>query len=102
MNDEFYSKEFIYGSSSLSRGELESLPCPFCTENVTDEQMEAIVRQTELETKAAMGINSNESLNMKDNRTSEVWWEEMEAAVRQQGIPYQEDKEYEFKSKAWQ
>lgn len=91
MHDEFYSKEFVYGSSSLSRGELESLPCSFCTENVTDEQMETIVRQTEVETKAAMGVNSNESLNMKDGRTSEVWWKEMEAAVRQQCIPYYED-----------
>ena len=42
-DDAFYDQEFTYGDSKLSRRDLESLPEPFCTEDVTDEQMQEII-----------------------------------------------------------
>lgn len=89
--DDFYDRIFKYGQSQLSRGELESLPAPFCTKNVTDEQMEDIVMDTELDTRERLRLNEDEPIDMGNDRHSEVWWEEMEAAVRRQNVPYYED-----------
>lgn len=90
-SDEFYDKEFTCGQSCITRGELESLPCPFCTDNVTDEQMQTIIDQTDGETRSRMRINSDQPLDLDDDKTSEVWWEQLEAAVNRQNIPYYED-----------
>ena len=89
--DEFYDRIFKYGQSQLSRGELESLPVPFCTKDVTDEQMEEIVRQTELDTRERLRLDEEEQIDMGNDRHSEVWWEEMEAAVCRHNVPYYED-----------
>lgn len=88
---EFYDKIFVYGKSQLSRGELESLPVPFCTKDVTDEQMETITYQTELDTRERLHLDDEEEIDLENDRHSEVWWEEMEAAARRQNIPYYED-----------
>lgn len=87
----FYDKIFRYGQSELSRGELESLPSPFCTYDVTDEQMAEIVRQTELDTRERLRLNEEEQIDMGNDRHSEVWWEEMEAAACRHNVPYYED-----------
>ena len=87
----FYNKVFKYGQSELSRGELESLPAPFYTYDVTDEQMEEIVRQTELDTRERLRLDEEEQIDMGNDRHSEVWWEEMEAAVCRHNVPYYED-----------
>lgn len=42
-DDAFYDKVFTCGQSELSRRELESLPEPFDTYHVTDEEMEQIM-----------------------------------------------------------
>ena len=89
--DEFYDRIFKYGQSELSRGELESLPVPFCTKNVTDEQMEEIVMDTELDTRDRLRLNEGEPIDFENDRHSEVWWEEMEAAVCRHNVPYYED-----------
>lgn len=51
MPQEFCQKEFVCGNSPVTRGELEGLPCPFCPAAVTDAQMQAIVKETDAETK---------------------------------------------------
>ena len=89
--DEFYDRIFKYGQSELSRGELESLPVPFCTKDVTDEQMEEIVMDTELDTRDRLRLNEGEPIDFENDRHSEVWWEEMEAAVCRHNVPYNED-----------
>lgn len=89
--DEFYDRIFKYGQSQLSRGELESLPVPFCTKDVTDEQMENIVMDTELDTRDRLRLNEGEPIDFENDRHSEVWWEEMEAAVCRHNVPYYED-----------
>ena len=89
--DEFYDRIFKYGQSKLSRGELESLPVPFCTKNVTDEQMEEIVMDTELDTRDRLRLNEGEPIDFENDCHSEVWWAEMEAAVCRHNVPYYED-----------
>lgn len=87
----FYDKIFTYGSSELSRGELESLPAPFDTYDVTDEQMQEIVWETEIETRDRLRLGDGEAINFNKDRHSEVWWEEMEKTVVRHGVPYYED-----------
>ncbi len=90
-DDEFYDKEFVCGDSVLSRRKLESLPAPFFTDDVTDEQMEIIVTETEEETRSRLRISKNKHIDFNNDRHSEIWWEEMEKAVNRQNVPYYED-----------
>ena len=87
----FYDKIFVCGKSELSRGELESLPVPFDTYDVTDGQMEEIMQETEQETRNRLRLGENESVDPENDRHSEVWWEEMEKTVVRHGVPYHED-----------
>lgn len=91
QNNEFYTKDFVYGDTVLSRADLEDLPVPFCTDNVTDDQMETIVVETDLCTKERLRLSDDEHIDFDNDKHSEVWWEEMEAAVNRQDIPYYED-----------
>lgn len=77
-DDAFYDKVFTCGQSELSRRELESLPEPFNTCHVTDEQMEQIVYATEMETRDRLRLGEGESIDFNNDRHSEIWWEEME------------------------
>ena len=88
---EFYDKEFTCGQSVVSRGELESLPVPFCTDDVTDDQMETIIAQTDAGTRQRLGLSDRATINFENDKHSEVWWEELEEAVRSQNVPYYED-----------
>lgn len=90
-NQEYYDKEFGYYNSKISRGELESLTCPFCTDNVSDDVMQSIIMMTDLTTKQRLRLPDNKWLNLKKDKVSEVWWEELENAVRYYNIPYHED-----------
>lgn len=89
----FYTREFVCGNSSVSRGELEGLPCPFCMENVSDEQMQSIIDDTDAETRSRCRIPSDMPIDFKNYRHSEVWWEELENAILKREIPYYEDLE---------
>lgn len=90
-NQEYYDKEFGYYTSKITRGDLESLPCPFCTDNVSDDVMQSIIMMTHLSTKQRLGLSDGQRLNLKKEKNSEVWWEELESAVRYYKIPYYED-----------
>lgn len=87
----FYDKIFTHGKSELSRGELESLPVPFDTYHVSDEEMERIVRETELETRDRLSLDTDEPIDFNNDRHSGIWWEEMEKTVVRHGVPYYED-----------
>lgn len=87
----YYDKEFGFYASTITRGELESLPCPFCTDGVSDDVMQSIIMMTDLSTKSRLGISDSAWLKLTKDRISEVWWEELEAAVRYYNIPYYED-----------
>lgn len=67
-NQEYYDKEFGYYNSKISRGELESLPCPFCTDNVSDDVMQSIIMMTDLTTKQRLRLPDNKWLNLKKTK----------------------------------
>ena len=90
VNDAFYDKVFTCGQSELSRRELESLPEPFDTYHVTDEEMEQIVYETEMETRDRLRLGKRKPIDFDNDRHSEIWWEEMEKAVVRHGVPYYE------------
>ena len=46
---------------------------------------------TDLTTKQRLRLPDNKWLNLKKDKVSEVWWEELENAVRYYNIPYHED-----------
>lgn len=89
-SEDFYDKEFSFGNSSITRGELESLPCPFCTENVTDEEMQKIIRYTHKNTCDAYHLPYNEPIDFEHGRIGELWWEKLEE-ICQTVMPYYED-----------
>ena len=63
--DEYYDRIFKYGQSQLSRGELD--------------------------TRDRLRLNEGEPIDFENDRHSEVWWAEMEAAVCRHNVPYYED-----------
>lgn len=90
-NQEYYDKEFGYYNSKVSRGDLESLPCPFCTGKVSDDVMQSIIMMTDLSTKQRLRLPNDQWLDFRKDKVSEVWWQELESAVRYYKIPYYED-----------
>ena len=89
--NDFYAREFFSGSTTISRSELESLPCPFCTDKVTDQQMQAIIERTCQQVKIRMGLSDSEAIDLSDDKMDEIWWEELERTVVASGVPYCED-----------
>ena len=45
--------------------------------NVTDEQMERIVFETETETRSRLRLNDGEEIDFENDKHREVWWEEL-------------------------
>lgn len=84
----FYNKVFAFGKTQLTRRELEDLPCPFCTKDVSDEVMLKIVSEADTEINTWDYDDNNEELEFKyeDIRIREIG----EAAVRCK-VPYYED-----------
>lgn len=91
MYDPFYDTEFKYGDSSITRGELESLPVPFDTQDVSDETMQAIVKSVDEEIRRAFSLNESEHIDFDNERHSARWWQELEKCLNYFGVPYYED-----------
>lgn len=91
MPQEFYQKEFVCGNSSITPGELEGLPCPFCPAAVTDAQMQAIVKETDAETKLRWRLPTDGPIDFDNDRYNETWWDELEKAVLKHRVPYYDD-----------
>ena len=53
--------------------------------------MQEIITQTDVETRTRLKLNDEEHINFENERHNEVWWEELEAAVNEQNVPYYED-----------
>ncbi len=92
--DAFYDKKFICGDTVLTRRDLIDLPASFYVDEVTDEQMETIVDETEAGTHVRLRLRDNKHIDFENDRQREIWWEEVEAAVVNQNIPYYEDRFY--------
>ncbi len=89
----FYIREFCSGDSCLTRGELEALPIPFCTKDVSDRDMQSIIEQVELSVRDRLDLNIDEHIDFNNDRHSEIWWEELESTVNSFSVPYYEDLE---------
>ena len=90
-DDDFYDKEFKGGliGTTISRGELESLPEPFRTANVSDETMQKIIDDTEVETLASLRLHPQDF--SFESRESEKWWAFLESNCRYYGVPYYDE-----------
>lgn len=96
-NKEFYDKEFV-GSrfgTSVSRGEMESLPVPFYMKDVDDETMEMLIENTEADVMNMLDLYDDDEFSFNDDEQSEAWWEALESNANELGIPYYEDIEEE-------
>lgn len=85
-DDAFYKKPFRYGTTVLTRYELENLSYPFRTKNTDDETICKIVRR--------MHRKMKERINAGDNETSDmevIRLEEMDEAAAHFNVPYYED-----------
>lgn len=89
--DKFYDKEFKYNSSTLTRRDLESFPCPFCAKNISDAVMGEIIKETDLGVRQIFSIPENVKLDFSNESISEAWWVELETAANHHKIPYYED-----------
>ena len=85
---DFWGKEFKFGNSSLTRGELENMPCPICGAIFNDDEMNDIVREIENYTEEDLG----HSIDFDNDRDSEKWWENMEQVIMTEhdGIYYED------------
>lgn len=84
--ENFYSKEFVCGKTSISRDLLETLPEPFNTENVSDKTMQEIANEVESEMKDFYEWEENGSISHE--KANEKWWEQLENSVIKRNIPY--------------
>ena len=85
-DDAFYKKPFRYGSTVLTRYELENLPCPLCTKDTDDGTMRKIVRRMHRKISRRMNGNEGETL---DGETIRL--EEMDEAAAYFNVPCYED-----------
>lgn len=86
--ERFYKRVFTCSSTTLTRAELESFPCPFCTKNVSDDLMKSIVNEMDAELKKyAWEENSKEwEFEYEGAR-----YYEMDNAATKHKVPYYED-----------
>lgn len=98
-----------FGVSEISRELLEGLPCPICTDGVTDEQMQKLADSVEAEVRDRypeiadkmfelwkkgdeMSYEELELLYCEYFRADELWWELLEQyAIVDLGMEYYED-----------
>ena len=88
LGTSFYNKAFSSGKTQLARRELEDLPCPFCTKDVSDEVMLKIVSEADTEIKKWDYDDNNEELEFK---YEDIRFREIEEAAVRHKVPYYED-----------
>lgn len=88
LDTPFYNKVFSFGNTQLTRRELEELPCPFYTKNISDEVMLKIVSEADKEIKEWDCDGNNEELEFKHE---DIRFKEIENAAVGYKVPYYED-----------
>lgn len=68
---------------------LESMPCPFCTEGVTDGELETISAELEFEMRDISQWEKDGTIN--HDKASEYETEFLENLCHEHNIPYYED-----------
>lgn len=92
INSEFYQKTFSFCNSTITRGELECLPSPMKTLDVSDAQMQFIVEETHKETADRWRLPWEQALDFENERIAETWWSVLEKLCAEL-MPYWEDVE---------
>ena len=85
-DDAFYKKPFRYGTTVLTRYDLENLSCPFCTKDTDDETMRKIVRRMHRKINGQINGNAGETPDVEAIRL-----EEMDEVAAHFNVPYYED-----------
>ena len=91
-DEDYYTKEFkgcLIGTT-VSRGELEELPEPFRTANVSDDTMQKIIDDTEADVVNCLRIKPKK-FSFGNDQHSEAWWEFLEDNCRHYGVPYYDE-----------
>lgn len=68
---------------------LEGMPCPMCTEGISD----SILLNIHKEIQETLEFEFGKNFNMEDDKVSQFWWEQLELIARRYNIPYYEDME---------
>lgn len=71
----FYNHVFKCGNTEITRRELESFPCPFCVENITNEQMQSIVKEMDNELKKYQYDTNLNSEELKEEYEYNFYYE---------------------------
>ena len=87
---EFYNHVFKCGNTEITRRDLESFPCPFCVENITNEQMQSIVKEMDYELKKYQYDAKLNSEELKEECEYNFYYEMDIAAVKNK-VQYNED-----------
>lgn len=97
-----------FGKSLITRELFEGLPCPICTDGITDKQMQKLADSVEAEVRDRYPevadkmfelwgnpLRSDEEQDFLDfecDRAEELWWDLIEkVAVGEIGMKYYED-----------
>ena len=97
-----------FGVSDITRELLEGLPCPICTDGITDKQMQKLADSVEAEVrdrypevadkmfelwkKEELTDEEQDFLDFECDQAEELWWDMVEKiAVGEIGMKYYED-----------
>ena len=73
------------------RDYLEGLPCPICTKDISDEQMEKLIKDVNDYTKMICRVKT---IDLNDEITEDIWFAELEEfSIKEYKMPYYEDME---------
>lgn len=74
------------------RETLEGLPCPICTKGATDEQLEQLNKDIDVELYSRFGTSDTTA----SDKVAIAWWSALESfAIEEYGMMYYEDIEYD-------
>lgn len=99
----FINSEFSKNGIVITRGDYESLPCPLCAKEFTDEQMNTLADNIANILSSQYGYNEYEISCLKEDSQEledyyNAFWKEMEECAVAMGMRYYEDmsdEEYE-------
>lgn len=99
MIKDYLEDFFVNGIKIISRAEYESLPCPLCSIEISDETMQKIANEIYNSMKVNYGKETTENyfnkLNVGDEDFTEdiddFFWREMENIALNNGMRYYED-----------
>lgn len=85
--NEFYTKEFRCGGTSIARRDFEEMPCSMDTYDFTDEDMQLLAETVH----ANMMASCCGSYDLADTDIEAMWWSTVEGVAVSMGMNYYED-----------